>query len=413
MLKQEVFCSLDRTSALAVTDSKLASVRRSNIKRTGVRVFDGKNVGVAGGLGKVDESQLREQATRGLDLNISYPYELSGSRKEELELTNSIENVNDLVSQTEEVLSKLREYDDFSFSGLIHLVNERTSLRNDDGLDLSCEVKFTSFGILFKVLNSGNIFDGSLIYSGSQFSKDDYLEMSKDCLTAFRNNVAVPSGEKIPVLWNAKYSPMDHILNFFSRSLNGRTFASGGSILSDKRGQKIFDDNLTLYQCNDPEIITGPFFDAEGTINDAFRYPLIEKGKLITPYTDKKNADKYELPLTGAASSTYDSIPALGNPNLELKADERNLSELLGGRPAIFVDMSAGGDFTPDGHYAAPIQLAYLFDGERLVGRLPQLQVSSSVFDMFGADFIGVTNDKWPFASNGHLIAAEMLVNEL
>ena len=413
MLKQETYCTIDKTSALSIADSKIVSVRRSNVTRTGLRVYDGKNIGVAGALGKFDVEQLKEQAKKGLELGISYPYAPSGKREEEVLQESPIDDVNELVAMTEETLARLRKYEDFNFAGLIHLIDDKTTLKNDDGLDLSCHVRWTSFGILFKVLNSGNIFDGGLLYSGRHFNKNDYLEMAETTLAAFKNKVDVPKGKRIPVLWNAKFKTMDHVLNFFSKALNGRTFATGGSILSDKRGKKAFDDKLTLYQSNDPEIAGRPFFDGEGTINDSYRFTLIKEGVVIAPYTDKKNADTYDLPLTGAASCSYDSIPALGSPFLELKSGEKNLAELLNGRLAIYMDMSAGGDFTPDGHYAAPAQLAYLFDGERFVGRLPQLQVSSSVFDMFGSAFIGVSKDKWPFCSNGHVIVSEMEVDVL
>ena len=413
MLKQEIYSTIDKTAALSVSDSKLASVRRSNIKRTGLRVFDGNNIGVAGALGQFEEAQLKEQAQKGLELGISYPYSLSCNRTEHTTLDNSVKDVNELVAIADEVLDSLRKHDDFTFAGLIHLIDETKTLHNEDGLELSSRIQWTSFGLLFKVLNSGNIFDGGLRYSGCEFNKAEYLQMSERCLEAFRTEVDAPQGKRIPVLWKAKFSQMDHVLNFFSRALNGRTFATGGSVLSDKRGQKVFSDQFTLYQCNDPKASGRAIFDAEGTVNEDYRYTLINDGTIVTPYTDKKNAKTYDLPLTGAASCSYDSIPTLGSPCLELKAGDKKLTELLGGRPAIYIDMSAGGDFTPDGHYAAPAQLAYLFDGERLVGRLPQLQISSSVFDMFGSAFIGVSNDKWPFCSNGHVIAAEMQVDLL
>lgn len=34
--------------------------------------------------------------------------------------------------------------------------------------------------------------------------------------------------------------------------------------------------------------MNSPFFDAEGVVNNEYRYALIEKGVINTPYTDKK-----------------------------------------------------------------------------------------------------------------------------
>ena len=41
-----------------------------------------------------------------------------------------------------------------------------------------------------------------------------------------------------------------------------------------------------------------------------------------------------------------------------------------------------------------PFQLAFLTDGEKLIGRLPELSVSGQLYSMFGEDFIGKSNDK-------------------
>jgi PmbA protein len=35
----------------------------------------------------------------------------------------------------------------------------------------------------------------------------------------------------------------------------------------------------------------------------------------------------------------------------------------------------------------------FLFNGERFVGRLPELNLTSNVFDMFGDSFVGVSRD--------------------
>lgn len=51
--------------------------------------------------------------------------------------------------------------------------------------------------------------------------------------------------------------------------------------------------------------------------------------------------------------------------------------------------MASGGDATPDGHFATPVQMAYLMEDGELVGRLPDLNVSGSFYDMLGKDYLG------------------------
>ena len=71
----------------------------------------------------------------------------------------------------------------------------------------------------------------------------------------------------------------------------------------------------------------------------------------------------------------------------------KTISEILDGRKAIFIYITAGGDFTPEGDFASPVQLAFYFDGQKLSGRLPQIQVSSNLYKMFGDDYLGVSTD--------------------
>jgi PmbA protein len=58
------------------------------------------------------------------------------------------------------------------------------------------------------------------------------------------------------------------------------------------------------------------------------------------------------------------------------------------------------------------VQLAYLFDGETLLGRLPELNVSSHLYDMFGQDLIGVSTDSLTSLSKLDLIAMNMKVTK-
>jgi PmbA protein len=73
-----------------------------------------------------------------------------------------------------------------------------------------------------------------------------------------------------------------------------------------------------------------------------------------------------------------------------IKRTGKDLKTLLGGQPGIVILLAAGGDFTPQGDYATPVQLAMLCDGERLIGRLSEFNLSSNVYEMFGNGFRGV-----------------------
>ena len=81
-------------------------------------------------------------------------------------------------------------------------------------------------------------------------------------------------------------------LRKLTADLNGRQFGSGSSILSGRTGEKVFSDSFSLTQTADHLIRARPFFDAEGIVNEGYRYPLVEKGVIQAAYTDRRTADR-------------------------------------------------------------------------------------------------------------------------
>ena len=82
-----------------------------------------------------------------------------------------------------------------------------------------------------------------------------------------------------------------------------------------------------------------------------------------------------------------------------------NLSEVLSGK-AIYIAVTSGGDMTPDGKFATPVMLAYLYEDGKLVGSLPEFGISASIFDFLGKDLIAVAkNDLFGYKDEGVIVA--------
>ena len=80
--------------------------------------------------------------------------------------------------------------------------------------------------------------------------------------------------------------------------------------------KEIFSKDFTLSIDRSKNNILTPFFDKEGTTVENDICPLINKGILEKPYTDKKSANQFNFPLTAAASGNYDDVPSLSNISL-------------------------------------------------------------------------------------------------
>lgn len=402
MIKEKYITNIKEIS-LNVSQSRIDSIRNKNITKTGLRVYDNGYIGYSGAIGNYDEKDLLDRAIATLDNKISYDYEIESNKKIHEDYSSEIIDENKMVDELESLLSVLREeQSDFYFSHKFNLTDYTVNLINEKGLDLYYKDRYISLALLFKEKKSLNIIDGFVVFEGRKYDRNLALKDINHTLNAYKNKVELPNKKTLPVVFDTSEE-----LPFlkFIHDLDGNNFGSGSSLLSSKLGTKVFSDNFTLYQNNNPNYMRVPFFDAEGVINEGYECALIENGVVMTPYTDKRTSKKYNLKLTGSATCEYDGVPTLGIPSFRIKESEKTAKELLGGEMGIFVLMTSGGDFTPEGNFAAPVQLGFLFDGEKFIGRLPELNISSNVFEMFGSSFRGVSkNNISPLTTSKYLI---------
>ena len=380
---KEIYSIRTTQTSINVSGSRIESVRGKDITKTGLRLYDGGFIGVSGAIGNYRLEDLEKNARSALKAKIEYPYELNSYKIMEIDAAKEIIKDEDFVYEIEEAIEQLgKTHSGFIFSNKINMDNISVSLCNDKGLDLRFKDRAIDVELVFKEKSSASIMDGFIGFQDRRYDRNDFLSMSDEILSAYKNKVDFTEGNYPVVFLTIDQTPL---LKFMS-DLNGRAFGTGTSLFSGKLEKKLFSKEFTLYNSLNPEdACLMSFFDSEGTTNKNYRYPLIEDGVLKAANTDKKNAALYKLPYTGSAVSAFDGTPQPGFPNPMVKASDKTAKELLGGDKGIMVLMASGGDFTPQGDFATPVQLAYFFDGEKLLGRLPELQVSSNVFEMYGS----------------------------
>lgn len=392
MIKEKYIKNIKEIS-INILQSNIKSVRKKDITKTGFRVYENGFIGIAGAVGKVDELELEKRAIENLKLEIPYPYETSTNLVKKVDYRKEVLSHEELVKEVEKLLKLLRkEFPDFIFSNNIYIQDFETKLINNKGIDLTHIDRVVVALIVIKEKNSVNVFDAFSSYVDREYSREKILNNIRETLTAYRNKVELPIKGKQPVVFFADDRlPLMKIIE----EMNGYKVGTGASLFKDFIGEKKFSDKFTLYQSAEEEELTGvEFFDAEGVVNTDYRYTLIENGKIITPYTDKKTASEFNLPLTGSASTEYDKVPSLTPRNIIVKSSNKTLKELLDGQLGVVVVIASGGDFTQEGVFGTPVQLAFLTDGEKLLGRLPELTISGELYSMFGDDFVGKSQDK-------------------
>ena len=354
-----------------------------------------------------------------LGFKLPYPAMPTEGVKRSLDLSTKCSIKDDeFIKMSRDILDELnKKLPKFMFSNKIIMSETETSLRNDLGTDLVQKDKYLSFALLVKHRNSMNMMDDYMVYINREVDFEAVLKELIIKCEAYEELVDFSEeGEKVQVILLG-----DHLefLTKFKSDMRGDIFTTGASLFSGKLGEKIFSDKFSLIVNRDPEKYFITFFDGEGVVLPNDKFTLIENGMLKALYASKRMAKQYNLQETGSALLDYDSIPDITPLGFYIDAGElaiaksdKTIKELLGGKKAVLVTMATGGDYTPQGEYASPIQRAYLFDGENILGRLPQLSMSSNIYDMFGKDFIGVSSDvNYPGSPYSYLVC-EMNVHK-
>lgn len=407
-MTKETYTLIKDEVSVKVAASAPESLRTKRIKRTGLRIYRDGCLGISGYMGETGVEEAARRAEAALAYKIAYPCQPSGNMARSLTIGGKPFTPEALDAEVAALLAALRrDFPQFVFSSPALKSGTYTeALANDAGLDLLSVITLHEFVLIYKLASSSSIMDGWFAYAGLEYDRQAFLAHAAETLNAYLREVPLPSEGRLPVFFEDSEGLVKQL---FSRELGGMTFGSGGSLFSGKAGQKLFSENFTLFNSRQEDYL--PFFDAEGVCADGFRY--IENGVLRAPYADKKTAAKFDFKSSGSAGAAYDATPSAGAGAMMIQAQARPIKEMLGGRPAVFISMASGGDFTSEGGFGTPAQVAFLLEDGRLTGRLPQLQLSSTVYDMYGKDFLGVSRDKIMPLSNSRWLGFVLDVRKM
>ncbi len=392
----ETYSFIDDEVSVKISGSAPESLRTKRIKRTGVRVYKDGCIGVSGYMGEDGGSEALKRAEAALAYKVPYPCQPEGNFKRAEEEGGKPFTPEALDAEAGAVLAALKkDFPQFVFSAPgIKSGTATVTLKNSDGLDLSHAVTTHAFGLLYKLATSASIMDGWFAFDGPRYDRAAFLTYAAEVLSAHLKEVPLPAEGKLPVFFEDS-DPL--VRSIFARELSGMNYGSGGSLFSGKAGQKLFSEGLTLFNGRGKNFL--PFFDAEGVAGEGFAY--IENGVLKAPFCDKKTAQKFGFTPSGSAAAAYDGAPETGPACATIKPQAKTVKEMLGGQSAVFVAMASGGDFTSEGGFGTPAQLAFLLKDGKLAGKLPELQLSSSVYEMYGPGFLGVSSDTiMPLSTN-------------
>ena len=397
---REKFTNRDITSEVSIQESRIISFDRKDNVCYSFRVYRDGVVGIHYQEGDMSDEEGFARAEKNLALNRPYPYDLeTGVRhrdKTELQLKDG-----DILDFAREIMDVVRtRYPRFSFSGSFGQYISIIAAENSKGMDYSNRDCHTTLTLMYKHADSKNIDDGGFDISLRSYDKEKVFELIDNNLANYENVLEIPDDI---IIMNQYYG----YLGLIKESLNAESLALGTSLFTGKIGERVFSPEFSLiHDVSDENCWDNTFFDGEGVVLEGDRLPYIENGVILRGYADKRIAEKYNVPCTGSAWRNFSDIPSNGKVNLTIKRSAKTVKELLDGRLCIIPVYAAGGGFNEKGDYVTPVQMSFLCDGEKILGRLPEFTLATNMYEMFGDGFIGVGSDQPVFNDKSILFRA-------
>lgn len=403
-MKKEVLIYNSSAESLNIVGGKINSVRFNEETRNTVRVYDDGKIAVVGKLGDADFKEMYDEACKKID-GEGIPYAYLPSRKTVKSIARRKAYSSDkLLKAGKSLMAKAaKECPGFLIGGKMEYAEYSGQYVNSEGSNLSYEGSAVSVGLQLKDKASSNIMDA---FYGATFPL--YGKTAVDAVVADLKMLHDAFFTEKKSLKNGKYNIIvdsGDLFNLLASSFIAENYVAGGSVLSGKLGQKVFNENLSVYVDRNPSTNYGcAFYDGEGTVMPDYRTPLILNGVLRNVLANKNTAKLYDLPQGGVSGSAYDGVPSIAVTGLYTKPSEVTLKELTKDEPAIYIAVSSGGDMTNDGVIGLPVMLAFLVENGKISGRVSEFNATGNIFDILGKDFVAVTKDNLFAAAKSGMI---------
>lgn len=228
---------------------------------------------------------------------------------------------------------------------------------------------------------------------------------------AARNNAAI-STKHMPVLFTPQGLGSTLMLPL-RQAFSGKTVLEGASPLSDKLGEQVFDEKLSVYDDGtiDHAVGSSPT-DDEGI--PLRRTPLVENGYVRTFIYDLQTAGLAGAEPTGNGERSPSSLPAPGYHNVVLApGDGGTIEDMIGSvDEGIVVEytMGAGMGNLFSGDFSGNVHLGYKIENGELAGRVKDTMVAGNSYEALNNIAAIGSEPEWV---GGSFFAPPLLVADL
>ncbi|HEY9607800.1 TldD/PmbA family protein [Allocoleopsis sp.] len=374
----EIYQSRSLSRPVFFEANRLKQLESSQAEGVALRLWRDGRPGLAVAYGPVEPQALVDRAIAMTQLNEPEPVELTDGRTENYPDLGEAVPVEELVEMGKGAIAQIRDaYPEVLCTAELECEEETTRLLNSNGVD--CYYTDTTLSCFLAAEwvrgeDFLNVADGQT--ERGTLDPDKVVQSILQRLNWAKENVSPPR-RRVPILLTAKAA--DLLWDTVQTALNGRQVLEGASPWSDRLGDVVMSDPLTLSQQPD----TGPYscpFDDEGTPSQPLL--LIREGRLQQFYCDRTTG---RLLGTGTTGNGFrpglGSYPTPGLVNLLIQPGKGSLCDLIKQLDdGLVVDQLLGGGAGISGEFSVNVELGYRVQKGQITGRVKDTMIAGNVY---------------------------------
>lgn len=374
----EVYQSRSLSRPVFFEANRLKQLESAEAEGTSLRLWKKDCPGLVVAYGEVEPEVLVEKAIALSDLNSPETIELVKSRREIHPNVGESISTEKLVELGKDAITQIRDaYPDVICNGQWDSEVETTLLVNSQGLHCQYTDTSVSYYLGIEWVRGEDflgVYDGE--YTRGKIDPDTTIQQLLQRLKWAESNVSPPTG-KVPVLFTANAATV--LWGTVASALNGKLVLEKSSPWSDKLGESVLSDVITLSQQPNQSPYDYPF-DDEGTPTQFLS--LIEQGRIKQFYCDRTTARSLKTESTGNGFRPgLDRYPSPDLVNLIVEPGKGSLEALIHQLDhGIIIDQILGGEPDISGDFSINIDLGYRVEKGKITGRVKDTMVSGNVY---------------------------------
>ncbi|MEG3437981.1 TldD/PmbA family protein [Pannus brasiliensis CCIBt3594] len=405
--RAEVYQSSSISRPVFFEANRLKQLESSESEGTALRLWREGCPGLAVGYGDVEPSVLVETALELSRLNVPEEIEFSPPREAIYpEVGRSIE-VEALIDMGTEIIARIRDkYPEVLCSGELECERDTTRLVNSEGLYCEYIDTAVSYYAGIEWVRGEDflaVYDGE--YTRGIPNPDPIVEQLLQRLQWAEANVSPPTG-RVPILFTPNAATM--LWGTVAAALNGKQVLEKSSPWSEKIGESVVSEQITMSQQPDRDPYGCPF-DDEGTPTRFLS--LLEKGRVREFYLDRTTARILGKQTTGNGfRPSLGVYPMPDLVNLIIEPGEGTLAELIAGLDdAVVIDQILGHGADISGDFSVNIDLGYRVQKGKITGRVKDTMVAGNVYTALQQTIALGADNQW----NGSCYTPSIVVDSL